>query len=182
MTRSRSQSNTFQAVFLPHLDAAYNLAFWLTKHAHDAQDIVQDSCLRAYRFYDSDAAGNPRSWLLTIVRNRSYTHLKRHRQYRDTVVSFDESLHTVAGAVAESHSDIAKICADIAGRVENNLCINKALHALPVHLRDVAILREIEGFSYKEIAEITSVPMGTVMSRLARARRQLPEQLMQEEK
>ncbi len=145
---------------MPHLDAAYNLARWLTGNHHDAEDIVQEVCVRALRFASGYRGGNSRAWLLAIVRNLTYSWLKKNRP--QAVVSMtDEDL-----AEMEDPKEPAfdKIDAGF---------LRAALGELPVEFREAIVLRDIEGFSYKEIAEVADVPVGTVMSRLARARRQL---------
>ena len=145
---------------MPHLDAAYNLARWLTGNHHDAEDIVQEACVRALRFMGSYRGGNSRAWLLAIVRNLTYSWLKKNRP--QAVVSMaDEDL-----AEMEDPKEPAfdKVDAGF---------LRAALGELPVEFREAIVLRDIEGFSYKEIAEVADVPVGTVMSRLARARRQL---------
>jgi len=153
---------------MPHLDAAYNLARWLAGNNHDAEDIAQDACVRAFRFVGS-CRGDGRAWVLTIVRNTAYAWLKKNRP--GTVVSVDED-------------EIAKIEDPGAGssayRADTD-ALRAELEALPVEFREVLVLRELEGFSYKEIADLADVPIGTVMSRLARARRQLQGALARKE-
>src|SRR5512143_473142 len=152
----------FEETVLPHLDAAFNYARWLTRNDADAEDVVQDACLRAMRFFSSLRDGNARAWLFTIVRNSWYSRISRRRgalarempgdgtdrEPPDDALDPEERLlqqHTVAR-------------------------VRAALEQLPPDYREVLVLREIEGFSYKEIAAVLSIPMGTVMSRLARAR------------
>ncbi len=149
---------------LPHLNAAYNLARWLTRDDHDAEDVVQEACLRALRFFKGFRGGDSRAWLLKIVRNTSYTWLQRNRARRPTVV-FDEEVHTDEGG----HSDPSTLLLQKADR----RLIQRALAELPVKLREMLVLRELEGLSYKEIAEVADIPMGTVMSSLARGRARL---------
>ena len=149
---------------MPHLDAAYNLARWLAGNDHDAEDIVQEACVRAFRFSGGFRGGNSRSWLLAIVRNMAYSWLKKNRS--KTIVSIDdESMPEIEdpGAAAFEKADAAVLRA--------------ALDELPLEFRETLVLRHIEGLSYKEIAEVADVPVGTVMSRLARARRQLQNYL-----
>ena len=145
---------------MPHLDAAYNLARWLAGNHHDAEDIVQEACVRALRFASGYRGGNSRSWLLAIVRNMTYTWLKKNRP--QAVVSIDD----------ETLAEIEDPAAPAFDKADAGL-LRAALGELPVEFREVVVLRDIEGFSYKEIAEVADVPIGTVMSRLARARRQL---------
>jgi RNA polymerase sigma-70 factor (ECF subfamily) len=158
----------FEEMIMPHLDAAYNLARWLTRNEHDAQDVVQDAFLRAFKFFEGFHGTNSRSWLLSIVRNASYNWLQKNRKNELTTV-FDEELH---GAEAVVSDPLAPLLRDADQRL-----VRQAMEELPVEFREVMILRELEGMSYKEIAELTEIPIGTVMSRLARARKQLQAQL-----
>ena len=156
---------------LPHLDAAYNLARWLAGNEHDAEDIVQESFLRAVKFFDSFRGGNPRAWLLTIVRNTSYTWLKR-REAGNAQFHLDDGdfeLEDQAANPAALHAAMAN--------VER---VRSAIAQLPLEFREIIVLREMEDYSYKEIADLVEVPVGTVMSRLARGRRQLQKILCQE--
>jgi RNA polymerase sigma-70 factor (ECF subfamily) len=159
----------FERTVLPHLDAAYNLARWLTRNDHDAQDVTQEACLRAFRFFEGYQGGNMRAWFLTIVRNTCYTWLHRNGR-SDSIVEFDEEIHS-----AESHGTPDPESQVLASADKGTL--NRALGKLPEIFREVLVLREIEGMSYKEVADVTSVSLGTVMSRLARARTRLRESL-----
>jgi len=159
----------FEQTVLPHLDAAYNLARWLTRNDQDAQDVTQEACLRAFRFFDGYQGGNLRAWLLTIVRNTCYTWLHQNRP-PDTNEVFDEEIHGVEFSGGPSPELQA-----LAGADKETL--RRALEELPDVFREVLILREIEGMSYKEIADVASVSLGTVMSRLARARARLRQAL-----
>ena len=158
----------FEQAVLPHLGAAYNLARWLTGNDHDAEDVVQESYLRALRFFPGFRGGNSRPWLLTIVRNTCYTWLRRNRM-DDVTTELDEDVHGVdyttsnpeAVLLAAARSDM----------------VTRALEELPVALREIVILRELEGMSYQEIADVAAVPIGTVMSRLSRARTRLQKLL-----
>ena len=152
---------------LPHFDAAYNLARWLTRNDHDAQDVVQEAVLRAYRFFDG-LRGEPRPWLLSIVRNSCFTWLHSNRP-GDTV-GFDEGAVELLPANEDGPEAQAS-------RNFDRKMLNEAIAALPAQFREVLVLRELEDLSYKEIARIADVPIGTVMSRLARARRLLAESL-----
>ena len=163
-TAGRSAAARFEATVLPHLSSAYNLARWLTRNDADAQDVVQEAILRAWKFFAGYRGGDGRSWLLAIVRNCCATWRDRNR-FSDTSTPFDEEQHAVAEDTGNPES-LAAIRIDL-GRVRS------ALEDLPAHLREVVILREQEGFSYKEIAAIIEAPIGTVMSRLARARSRL---------
>src|ERR1041385_2182856 len=158
----------FIQVVLPHLDAAYNLARWTTKNEHDAEDVVQESCLRALRFIDSFRGNDSRAWVLSIVRNTCATWLGRNR----TASAQPEEL--------ESASDDTNPEQIALRRVDIEL-LRKALEELPDEFREVIVLREIENLSYEQIAEVLGVPLGTVMSRLARARRRLQERLLRTE-
>ena len=152
---------------LPHLDAAYNLARWLVRSPQDAEDVVQEACLRAVRFASDCREGNARAWLLKIVRNTAYTFLERARP-SELSEEFNETLH-----VAEQTNIETELLRSADGKL-----LQEALEALPVRLREIVILRELEDLSYKEIAEVLEIPIGTVMSSLARGREQLRERLL----
>ena len=154
----------FERQVLPHLDAAYNLARFLMRNDRDAEDIVQEAALRAFRFFDSFRGENSRAWFLSIVRNTAFTALKRNRM-DDQTVEFDEELH--GGQVPPLDAGIAL------DRAQDQQTVRAAIEQLPAEFREAITLRELEGMSYKEIADVASVPIGTIMSRLARARRQL---------
>jgi len=157
----------FEEVVLPHLDAAYNLARWLTRDEQDAADVVQEAYLRALKFFDGFHGGDSRAWLLAIVRNTGYTWLRQNRAL-DLAV-FDEELHS-GGCEAFNPERL------LLQRADRQL-VRAALEELPVEFREVLVLRELEGLSYKEIAAIAGLPLGTVMSRLARARQRLEQAL-----
>jgi RNA polymerase sigma-70 factor (ECF subfamily) len=161
-------SSAFDQVVLPHLDAAFNLARWLTRNGHDAEDVVQEAFLRALRFFGGFHGGNARAWLLAIVRNTCYDWLRRNRP-SEVAASVDEELH---GAVDPSPTP-----EDLVMEQADRLRLREALEALPLAWREVLILRELEGLSYKEIADVAGIKIGTVMSRLARARSGLQQQL-----
>lgn len=154
----------FERKVLPHLDAAYNLARFIMRNDQDAEDVVQEAALRAFRFFDSFRGENARAWFLSIVRNTSFTVLKRNRP-EEANVMFDEELHggqaplMAAGAALD--------------RAQDRQTVRAAIEQLPPEFRETIILRELEDLSYKEIADIAGVPIGTIMSRLARGRRQL---------
>jgi RNA polymerase sigma-70 factor (ECF subfamily) len=158
----------FEQTVLPHLDAAYNLARWLTRNDQDAQDVTQEACLRAFRFFDRYQGGSARAWLLTIVRNTCYTWLHKNRHPDST--EFDEEIHS---SEVRSGTD-PEVQALTAADKET---VNHALEDLPDVFREALVLREMEGMSYREIADVTSVSLGTVMSRLARARTRLRQSL-----
>jgi RNA polymerase sigma-70 factor (ECF subfamily) len=159
----------FQQVVLPHLDAAYNLARWLTQNDQDAQDAVQEACLRAFRFFPSFRGGDARPWLLRIVRNACYTWLHVNRPLQDAA-EFDENLYSSDSCTSSPE--------EAALQNDSSALLRKALEKLPPNFREVLILREIEEMSYREIADITGMPAGTVMSSLSRARRRLRQALM----
>lgn len=159
----------FEQAVLPHLDAAYNLARWLTRNEHDAQDVTQEAFLRAFRFFDGYQGGNMRAWLLTIVRNTCYTWLHQNRP-PEAAVEFDEEIHS-----SESSGGADPELQVLASADKETL--HRALEELPGIFREVLVLREMEGMSYKEIADVASVSIGTVMSRLARARTRLRQSL-----
>jgi RNA polymerase sigma-70 factor (ECF subfamily) len=159
----QEQLARFEQVILPHLDAAYNLARWLTRSDHDAEDAVQEACLRAYQFFGGFHGGDGRGWLLAIVRNTCYTWLEKNRP-RAPVTSFDEDRH---GGTPGPGPEAGLL------REEDKQLLHRALGELAPEFREVLVLRELEGLSYKEIAGITGAPLGTVMSRLARARDRL---------
>jgi RNA polymerase sigma-70 factor (ECF subfamily) len=165
----------FEAIVLPHLDAAYTLARYLTRHEHDAQDVVQDAYLRALKYFDGfrgAEAADGRAWLLTIVRNTAFNWRRRYRQ-EASAAEFDEQLHSAS--VEDVHPDAA--LSDASARES----LYQAIDRLPAEFREVIVLREIQGLSYKEIAEVTGVPGGTVMSRLSRARSRLQRALVAEQ-
>jgi RNA polymerase sigma-70 factor, ECF subfamily len=162
----RRRRSRFERVVLPHLDAAYALARWLTRNDADAADVVQEACLRAFRYFDSYREGDARSWLLKIVRRTCYSWLTRNRP--SDVVPLDEEVQL---------DGFASAAPEVTGNTETLLQSRSDLHrldllieALPAPLREAIVLRELHQFGYREIAEVTGVPIGTVMSRLHRAR------------
>jgi len=152
----------FEDTILPHLDAAYNLARWLTRDETDASDVVQEAYLRAFKFFEGFHGGDSRAWTLKIVRNTCYSWLKKNRNYEVTA-EFDEEEHCTLARDPE---------ATLIGKIDSQILRNM-LDELPLEFREIVILRELEGMSYKEIAVIAELPLGTVMSRLARARQRL---------
>jgi RNA polymerase sigma-70 factor, ECF subfamily len=166
------RSERFEQTVLPHLDAAYNLARWLTRNDQDAQDVTQEACLRAFRFFDGYHGGNMRAWLMSIVRNTCYTWLHKNRASGSAEV-FDEEIHSAEiGGSADPELQVLASA--------DNETLQHALEELPDVFREALVLREIEGMSYKEISDVTSVSLGTVMSRLARARTRLRQALSAE--
>jgi len=165
------QQAQFDRLVTPHLDAAYNLARWLAGNDHDAEDIAQEACVRAFRFVGGCRNSDGRAWLLAIVRNTAYSWLKKNRPA--AVVSIDDDalaeIEDKSGSASSFHS-------------ADTDALRAALETLPLEFREALVLRELEGLSYKEIAEVAEVPVGTVMSRLARARRQLQGALDRKEK
>jgi RNA polymerase sigma factor (sigma-70 family) len=171
------QARRFEAAVAPHLDAAYNLARWLARQPHDADDVVQEAYLRAFRYFGAFRGGDARAWLLAIVRNTFYTWVEQ-RRHRRAEVEYDEA--TAGIQAMESSGDEALHGTDPAKlllRAADQQMVESALLRLPAEYREILVLRELEELSYKEIAEIVGVPMGTVMSRLSRARTQLRVQI-----
>ena len=158
----------FDQVVLPHLDAAYNLARWLTRSDADAEDVVQEACVRALRFFGAYRGDNARGWLLAIVRNSCYDFLRRHRP-QELTDAFDEEIHTVVEGTQTPEALLL--------RRADRAMVRQALETLPLAWREVIILRELEGLSYKQIADVAGIKIGTVMSRLARARARLQQLL-----
>ncbi len=162
----------FEALVIPHLDAAYNLARWLTRNDQDAQDVVQEASMRAMRYFGGFRGDQARAWWLQIVRHTCYAWLKENRPA--DVVAFDDGedawREVAAPAADEPHA--------VAVRNADRLQINQAIAALPVVYREVLVLRELEDLSYKDIARIADIPIDTVMSRLARARSLLRQMLL----
>ena len=156
----------FELLVVPHLDGAVNLARWLLRNPADAEDVAQEAMLRAYRFFGQFRGGDARAWLLQIVRNSCYTWLEKHRPM-ELMTEFDEELHVKPSANPET----------LAAQADDRERLMRALESLPPRSREVLVLRELEECSYKEIAEITGIPMGTVMSTLSRAREKLQQTL-----
>ncbi len=159
----------FEQMVMPHLDAAYNLARWLVRNTQDAEDVVQEAYLRAFKFFGGFQGGDARAWLLKIVRNTSYSFLEKNRPAA-LAEEFDEQVHAQERPVPDVEITMVR-------SVESRM-LNDALAELPVNFREVLVLRELEGLSYKEIAELVGVPIGTVMSSLARGREHLREGLL----
>ncbi len=164
-----STESEFEREILPHLDAAFSLARFLLGKDEDAEDAVQEAALRAFRFFDGFRGQNSRAWFLRIVRNTAFTALKRAHGHEETV--FDEELHTPEAPVVDAGAQI--------DHQHDRETVRAAIAQLPPEFREVITLRELEDCSYKEIADIANVPVGTVMSRLSRARAQLQQILSQ---
>jgi RNA polymerase sigma-70 factor (ECF subfamily) len=161
---AEQQVERFEQLVLPHLDDAYTLARYLLRDEHDAQDAVQDAALRALRHFEGFREGDARAWLLAIVRNCCYSWHKSHRMDRSTVPFSDNAAQEI---VDPSAAD------DLALQASERERVQAAVDALPAELREVIVLRELSELSYREISEVVGVPMGTVMSRLSRARERL---------
>lgn len=159
-----SSAGRFEAVVLPHLPAAYNLARWLVRNDQDAEDVVQEAYLRAFKFFGGYRGGESRTWLLTIVRNTCYSWLQRNRS-RELTDSIDE---THEDAIIDFGNPELRLVQSTDAQM-----VRAALTELPLEFREVMVMRELEELSYKEIAAIADLPIGTVMSRLARGRKRL---------
>jgi RNA polymerase sigma-70 factor (ECF subfamily) len=164
----QSELPNFEQEVLPHLDAAYNLARWMTRNDQDAQDVVQEAYLRAFRFFSGFRGGDARAWLMKIVRNTCYTWLNANRPLQDAA-EFDENFFP-----PDSRSPNPE---EVVLQNDSVALLRTALEKLPPNSREVFILRELQGMSYKEIADITGMPVGTVMSSLSRARGRLRQVL-----
>ena len=160
----KSKGVRFEEIALPHLGAAYNLARWLIHNEHDAEDVVQEAYLRAFKFFSGYYGGDSRAWLLTIVRNTCYSWLQKNRLLR------------LADPIEDKLDEVGLDFADpemlLLQSIDSQM-VRQALQDLPVEFREVVVLREMEGLSYKEVANIVDIPIGTVMSRLARGRKRL---------
>ncbi len=169
----------FELLALPHLDAAYNLARWLAGNTADAEDVVQDAYLRAYRYFDAFQGGNFRVWLLTIVRNAFVTWVKENRSGRMVFVPDTPTADNAESEAAMWASPPRDPESLLLESVDSQM-LGRLMEQLPAEYREVLLLREVEDLSYKEIAEVTGVPIGTVMSRLSRARLSLRKLWMQQ--
>jgi RNA polymerase sigma-70 factor (ECF subfamily) len=166
LVQNENRTVNFEETVLPHLDAAYNLARWLTRDSADAEDVVQEAYLRAFKYFDGFHGGDSRAWVLKIVRNSCYSWLHKNRP-EVVNTEFDEELHSNAERDLE---------ATLIGNIDVGI-LHRLIDELPVEFREIFILRELEGMSYKEIAGVADLQLGTVMSRLARARTRLREGL-----
>jgi len=163
----------FEETTSPHLDAAYNLARWLTRDQHDAEDVVQEAYLRGFRFFGGFRGGDGKAWLLAIVRNTGYSWLQQNRREVTGSAEDAASLEIEESAFSESEESPESLLL----RLSERELVTAALERLPTEYREVLVLRELEELSYKEIAHIADLPIGTVMSRLSRARAQLKDVL-----
>jgi len=155
---------SFEEAVLPHLNAAYNLAHWLTRNDADAEDVVQEAYLRAFKFFGGFHGTDGRSWLLAIVRNTCYTWMQ-HNRSPELCVPLDDETDEIESTDLDPEELVLQRA--------DTLLVRRALEELPIEFREVMVFRELEEMSYKEIAIITELPLGTVMSRLARARKRL---------
>ena len=159
---------SFEEAVLPHLTAAYNLARWLTRDETDAEDVVQEAYLRAFKHFGSFHGGDGRPWLLAIVRNTAYTWMQRNRS-PELTIPLDDELHEIESKDLNPEALLLQSA--------DTQMVRQVLEDLPVEFREVIVLRELEGLSYKQIADVAEIPLGTVMSRLARARKRLQQSL-----
>jgi RNA polymerase sigma factor (sigma-70 family) len=159
----------FETLVLPHMNSAFNVARWLTHNDQDAQDVVQEAYLRAFRFFGGFRGEDARAWLLSIVRNTFYTWHQQNRGHAAVTTEFEEDMHSLETS-ATDHDDGPEA---MLIRSQSQKRVHKALQGLRLEYREVIVLRELEELSYKEIADIVGIPMGTVMSRLGRGRQQL---------
>jgi RNA polymerase sigma-70 factor (ECF subfamily) len=173
---SSQKEGRFEAMVLPHLDSAFNLARWLARNDQDAEDIVQEAYLRAFKFFDGFHGDNGRPWLLGIVRNTFHTWYEQNKAQRQGT-EFDEQLHGTDSVENSSSAFADGNPETVLMRKDARCQVNKALKELSTEFREVLILRDLEDLSYKEIAAIVGIPIGTVMSRLARGRKQLAQTL-----
>ena len=169
MPEKRNYLPEFEQAILPHIDAAYNLARWIMGNDQDAEDMVQEAYLRAYQYFTGFQGNSSRAWLLTIVRNTCYTWLHKNLAQPSSVELNDEI--SADDSPSTDPENFLQLRA-------NHLAVRSALEKLPLDLRELIVLRELEGMSYKEIASIASIPIGTVMSRLARARQKIKQCLI----
>jgi RNA polymerase sigma-70 factor, ECF subfamily len=165
--QSAEERRQFEEATLPHLDAAFNLARWLTGDNHDAEDVVQEAYLRAQRFFAGCRGADARAWLLKVVRNTCYTWIEKNR--RPASLPLDADRHADASEALNPERVLQQ-------RIDKE-AVRKAIEALPEEFREVIVLRELEGLAYQQIAGIAEVPLGTVMSRLSRARERLQQLL-----
>ena len=159
---------SFEDAVLPHVDAAHNLARWLTRNDSDADDVVQEAYLRAFKFFGGFHGADGRSWLLAIVRNTCYTWMQ-HNRSPELTIPLDDELYEIESKDLNPEALLLQRA--------NTQRVRQELAELPVEFREVIVLRELEGLSYKQIADVAEIPLGTVMSRLVRARKRLQQGL-----
>jgi RNA polymerase sigma-70 factor (ECF subfamily) len=170
------KARRFEQTIMPHLDAAYNLARWLTRNDSDAQDVVQDACVRAFKYFDSFQGENASAWLLAIVRNTCFTWMRRNRPSEEVVGSEpidDEDAGNAEPLLGGGSRQLATDPETLLIESRDRSQVNALVATLPAEFREVVVLREIEDLSYREIADVVGIPIGTVMSRLSRARKLL---------
>ena len=170
------KARRFEQTIMPHLDAAYNLARWLTRNDSDAQDVVQDAYLRAFKYFDSFEGENPSAWLLAIVRNTCFTWMRRNRPSEEVLGSEpidDEKASDAEPILGGGSRGLATDPETLLIEGRDRTQVNDLVSKLPAEFREVIVLREIEDLSYREIADVVGIPIGTVMSRLSRARKLL---------
>jgi len=163
---TRKDRQRFEKITLPHLGAAYNLALWLVRDASEAEDIVQIAYMRAFEAFGSFTGTHSAAWIMTIVRNTAFNLLNKQKR-NSNLVSFDEASHVHDQKYKNTYDLTPE---EMVNLLSSNVQVTELIDRLPIDYREAVFLREIEGYSYKEISEITQVPKGTVMSRLSRAR------------
>src|SRR5882672_10114469 len=165
----QDRARRFEETVMVHLDAAYNLARWLARNEHDAEDVVQEAMLRALRFIDGFHGGNARAWLLAIVRNTYFSWLEKNRAQKDQVTMDENTLYAPGDDAALLEDSVDRLLQE----QDSRRLVARALDQLPPEFREAIVLRELEDLSYREIAQVAGIPIGTVMSRLARGRKLL---------
>jgi RNA polymerase sigma-70 factor, ECF subfamily len=182
MGRDAEDKAKFASIVVPHLADAFALARWLSGNRADAEDILQDASLRAYRAINTYSGGSARAWLLTIVRNTAYTWLAKNRS--TAFVSLDGASAAERERIEQpqglNSSNTVTPEIELISKVDASR-LEAAITALPIEFREAFVLREVHGLDYRQIAEVTAAPLGTVMSRLARARRQLAKVVVDEQ-
>lgn len=175
VTEDERKARRFEQTVMPHLDSAYNLARWLTRSDSDAQDVVQEACLRAFKYFDGFDGQYANAWLLKIVRNTCFSWLKKNRPAEESIALEEkaEDVESNDTAIFLSESGFGRSPEAILIESRDTHRLNELIERMPPVYREVIILRELEEMSYRDIADVTSVPIGTVMSRLARGRKLL---------